>query len=442
MPQVTNKEIWRIAYPIIFGNLAQTLITLINTSFLGHVGMLELGASMIAGIYYYVFTTLAWGFAVGVQIIISRRFGEKRYGEIGVVFDHGLLFVSTLATVLFLLLRFSTVSLLDTIIKSDPIYHLAMDFMKYRHYGILIVCFNFLYRALYVGLSNTKIITFTTLTMAVVNIFLDYALIFGNFGFPKMGISGAAIASVCAEASALIFFTIYTLIKLPVKEYAMYRFKALKSKLMKSILKVSFPTMLQRLFSFGTWFAFFVMIESMGELPIAISSIVRSVNMLLLIPVFAYSATANTLTSRLIGENRYSDIKPTLFKTLKLSMLTALPMILLCIFLPQVIASIYTNDTMLVQASVSTIYVVCAATVLACGSYIFFDAVSGTGNTTSALLIELVVLVFYLLYIYVSSQVIAAKIHVVWLAEVVYALLLGVGAVLYLKFVNWQKKKI
>lgn len=61
---VSNQEIWRIAVPIMLGNLAQTIITFTDTAFLGHLGVVELGASMIAGLYYFVFTTMAMGFAV------------------------------------------------------------------------------------------------------------------------------------------------------------------------------------------------------------------------------------------------------------------------------------------------------------------------------------------------------------------------------------------
>ena len=68
--QITNKEIWKIAIPIMLGNLAQTIINFTDTAFLGHLGVIELGASMLAGLFYFVFTTIATGFAIGIQIII------------------------------------------------------------------------------------------------------------------------------------------------------------------------------------------------------------------------------------------------------------------------------------------------------------------------------------------------------------------------------------
>ena len=103
---VTNKEIWQISYPIIFGNLAQTIMVFVNTVFIGHVGNVELGAVMLGGIYYLVFTALAMGFAIGVQIIIARRLGEQNYRQIGVVFEHGLLFTTILGIMLWLIMHF------------------------------------------------------------------------------------------------------------------------------------------------------------------------------------------------------------------------------------------------------------------------------------------------------------------------------------------------
>ena len=78
--KITNREIWGIALPIMLGNMAQTIINFTDTAFLGHLGVVALGASMLAGLFYLLFTTVALGFAIGIQIIVARRFGERNYG--------------------------------------------------------------------------------------------------------------------------------------------------------------------------------------------------------------------------------------------------------------------------------------------------------------------------------------------------------------------------
>ncbi len=442
MSAVTNKTIWNIGYPIILGNLAQTLIALTDTAFLGRVSAVALGASMIAGIYYYVFATLAWGFSIGIQIIVARRLGEEKLNRIGVVFEHGLVVVFLLAVSLFLIQRYFTEQLLGSVIQSPNIYAAAVEFMAYRHYGISFVCFNFLFRALYIGLSNTKVISYTTLLMAVVNIALDYALIFGRWGFPEMGVGGAALASVCAEVSALLFFIGYTLMKLPLKKYALFAFHKLEGWLMKSVLQLAFPTMLQKLLSFGSWFIFFVLVEHLGEQQTAISGIIRSVYMLIAVPVFAFAATSNTLTSRLIGAGSLNEIKPTLLKILRLSLICISPVLLCCLFFPGLLLSIYTNEPSLIAGAIPSLYVICAAVIGMAFGLTLFEAVSGTGNTTHALWLETGVLAVYTLAIWLFAHWPGADVALVWSSELVYGIFIGLASLLYLKFAPWQKKRI
>lgn len=425
-----------------FGNLAQTLITLTDTAFLGRVSAIALGASMMAGIYYYVYSTLAWGFAIGVQIIVARRLGEARYERIGVVFEHGLVFVLILASGLFLIQHFYTDEILGRIIKSPNIYKAAMEYMDYRHYGIIFVCFNFLFRALYIGLSNTKVISYSTALMAAVNIFLDYTLVFGKLGFPEMGIGGAALASVCAEISAFFFFIIYTTTQLPIKKYTLFAFHKLEGWLMAAILKIAFPTMLQKLFSFGTWFIFFALVEHMGEGPIAVSGVVRSVYMLIVIPVFAFAATSNTLTSRLIGEGRQAEVIPTIYKIFFQSCIAVLPILLCCLLYPNLILSVYTDDLQLAANSVPSLYVICLAALTMSFGMTFFEAVSGTGNTIYALILEMIVLVAYTASVWFFASYVGTHVEWVWTSEITYGVLIGIVSLLYMKFAHWQKKKI
>ena len=437
---VTNREIWRIAYPIMLGNLAQTIITFTDTAFLGHLGTNELSASMMAGLYYFVFTTLAMGFAVGIQIFIARRYGEGEYRKIGVVFQHGALFVMGLGILLFGILFFFSHHLLNVIIESDNIYAAADAYLNFRQFGIFFVVFNYLFRSFYVGISSTRVITYSTLIMAVVNIFFDWALIFGHAGLPAMGIGGAALASLLAEITAFCFFWVFTYIKIPHEEYGMFRWHPWQPELMGNILKVAFPSMIQRLFSFGAWFIFFVIIEKMGEVAIGISSVVRSTYMIIIIPGIAFAATANTLTSRIIGEGKSDEVMASVWKVVRNSFLCSLVLVVVVGIIPHLVLQIYTDDAALAQAAIPSVYVICVATLLGAFSMTFFEAVSGTGNTAAAMALEFGVLIIYIIYVFLMSK--TSTIAGVWTAEWVYNILIGLISLFYIWKADWKKTRI
>jgi putative MATE family efflux protein len=381
------------------------------------------------------------GFAIGIQIIVARRYGEGNYKRIGVIFEHGSLFVMILGALLLSVLYFFSDRLLLWLIDSDNIYAASLDYIKYRQFGIVFVCFNYLYRALFVGISNTKAITYSTVIMAVVNIFLDYCLIFGKCGFPEMGIGGAALASFCAEVSAFIFFTVYSYVTLRKREYGMFKIHKLEGELMGRILKVSTPTMVQRLFSFSVWFVFFVLIEKMGETATGISSIVRSVYMILITPCFAFATTTNTVVSRIIGEGRADEVHSAILKILKNCLYCTIPIMILVSIFPLQMARIYTDDLNLAQLVIPSIYVICLGTIFQGIGNAYFEAVSGTGNTSAALYLETGILVLYLAFVWGMTHY-TTRVELVWLAEILYGVLLGIFCGIYMKRANWNKKRI
>ena len=438
---ITTREIWRIAVPIMIGNLAQTLITFTDTAFLGHLGVVTLGASMMAGMYYFVFTTMAMGLAIGIQIIIARRFGAQEYSKIGSIFQHGAASILIFGLLLFTIMKLFSGPLLDFIIESDSIYAGAMEYINVRQFGIVFVCFNYLFRSLYTGLSNTKVITYSTVIMATVNIILDYCLIFGHWGFPEMGIAGAALASLIAEITATTFFFVYTYITLGKKEYELFKPHGADKELILNIFKIATPTMFQKLFSFSAWFIFFIMVEKMGEQAIGISSIARSVYMILFIPVFGFLCTSNTLTSRVIGAGHADDVLKTVFRIVVNCLICCIPLILVCLFFPTSVMSIYTDDIMLASAAVPSIYVICGAIIFQAIGAVTFEAVSGTGKTNAALWLEFGILLLYIAYIWMITGL-TTKVEWVWTCEYLYGGLIGLVSVLYIKFANWKKLKI
>ena len=147
------KEIWVIAYPIITGSVAQNLINITDTAFLGRVGQVALGAGAIGGIFYLVSSMLCWGFGIGTQIIIARRNGEQAFTDIGKTFQHGFYFQLPLALVLFSLMQFFSGDILPLIIKSDAVYQATSEFIGYRSYGIFFAAINMLFRGFYIGIT-------------------------------------------------------------------------------------------------------------------------------------------------------------------------------------------------------------------------------------------------------------------------------------------------
>lgn len=439
---VTNSMIWNIAYSIILGNLAQTIISVTDTAFLGRLGEVELGASAMSGIYYYFFTTLSWGVAIGVQVIVARRYGESNYAKIGTTLVHGFVFVLAFACLLFSIIKFLSPDLLRSVITSDNIYRVSMDYLGVRGYGIFFASMNFMFRSFYIGMSNTKSISYSTLLMALVNVFLDWALIFGTPFNAAMGVQGAALASVCAEISATVFFFSYTLATNPIKGHKVFRGFQFDFSILRSILKLSIPTMMQKFLSFGSWLIFFFMIESLGERPLAVTMVVRSVFMLIGIPAFALGATANTLTSRLIGQGMSDQVLPTIWKVVRMSFLISAPVVLMVILFPQLCLGVYTDNQDIIAAAVPIVYQICFTVYAFALAMAFFEAISGTGYTQFALYLEAFVLILYVLAIWFFAKGIGASLWWVWFSEVIYSVSLAVLSILFMRYYKWNRRKV
>ena len=418
------------------------MINVTDTAFLGHVGEVALGAAAMGGLLYICVYTIAFGFSVGSQILIARRNGEGNYRAVGPIMWQGTAFSFGMAVCLLILMYFSAAPLIRLLITSDSIYGATYEFFTWRIWGFLFAFVNVMFRGLYIGITRTKVLTMNAVVMALVNVVLDYALVFGELGLPEMGVRGAALASVIAEASSLLFFLLYTYYKVDLRKYGLNRFGQFDLSMVLRILRISCFTMVQYFLAMAIWFVFFMALERLGQRQLAVANIVRSVYVVLLIPVQALSTTANTLVSNLIGAGGSSGVITLLHKISRMSFLIMVVCVGLCVAFPGSILSVYTNEEALLVESVSALYVVCGAMLIASLANVYFNGISGTGNTQAALVLEVFVQVFYALYIIVVGMVIQAPVDVCFTTEVIYYVLMLGSSLIYLKKAKWQNKKI
>ncbi|MGL5015149.1 MAG: MATE family efflux transporter [Bacteroidales bacterium] len=438
----SNKSILNISYPIFLSLIAQNIVNVTDTAFLGRVGEVELGASAIAGVLYIAIYMLAFGFSQGSQILIGRRNGEKNFNSIGEIFIQGSLFLAMLGVVVFATIYSFGEMGLRSFLQSTDIADAATKFLNIRILGVLFVFPNVMYRAFFVGITRTKILTINAIIMSTVNIILDYALIFGNFGLPQMGIEGAALASVIAEASSAIFFTIYLFAKVDWKKYGFSLNIRLKPSVIRSMLDVSIFTMLQSFVSLATWFLFFAFVEQLGERPLAISNIVRSLYMLFFMPVMALGATANTMVSNAIGSGDDDQVVPIVYRIIKVSFYILIPAVVILSIFPEWFIKIYTTDASLIQETIAPMWVLASSTLFGSAGSILFNAISGTGNTRSSLFFEVITLIVYVAYMAFIILYLRSSVALCWTTELVYWFVLVVICWPYLISGKWRGRKI
>jgi putative MATE family efflux protein len=438
----TNKHIWNVSYPIFLSLLAQNIINVTDTAFLGRIGEVELGASALGGLAYICAFTLAFGFSTGSQIVIARRNGEGAYTQIGAVMMQGVFFLFVMAVLLFSFVQCFSTSMMRVLVSSELILNATVDFLDIRAFGFFFSFLNVMFRAFFVGITRTRVLTINAILMALTNIVLDYLLIFGHAGFPALGLKGAAIASVCAEAVSILFFLIYTRCTVDLKKYGLNRLYAFDFALLRRILNTSVFTMLQYFLSMSTFLFFFIAMERIGQRELAIANIVRSIYIVLFIPVNSLSTTANSLVSNAIGLGNTRQVVFIIKKIARLSFFIMAACAAVFCLLPEYILSVYTNDPSLIAGSVPSIYVISGAMLFCAVGSVVFNGVSGTGNTLPALLLEALTLAFYCVYVYVLGIQLKMPVHICFTSEIVYFGLLLLLSSLYIKKGKWRGKTV
>ena len=442
MEAYNYRRIWGIAFPILVSLAMEQLINLTDTAFMGRVGEVELGASAIAGVMFLVIFMVGHGVCTGAQILIARRNGEGRFADIGNVFYQGIYFVTALAAVLFLLSSLFVDDILRMIVASDNVARKASEYMQWRVYGFFFAFAGGMFRSFYVGTTLTKTLTLNSVVMVVSNIVFNYALIFGHFGCPKMGIGGAALGSTLAEAVSVVFFIAYTRYGISYKKYSLQSIPRFSLSGQRRILRLSVWVMIQSFISISTWFIFFIYIEHLGEEALAVTNIVRSLSGLTFMTVMAFASACSSIVSNLIGEGHSREVWPTIMRHVKLTYLVVIPVLVVISLFPKVFLAIFTDVPQLVDASVASLWVMASSYLFLVPANCFFSSVSGTGQTRTAFRLELLSLVVYMAYITITIYWMRVDVALAWTAESVYGVIMMVLCGYYLKSCKWMGQKI
>lgn len=433
-------SIWKMSYPLLFSLLIQQLIGITDVIYLGRVSEVALAGSALGSTYFFTVFIIAFGFSIGAQIIMARRNGEKRYSRIGEVLYQGCAFLFVLAFVCIALSKWLTPRFLQLIISSPEVYEAAYQYIDWRMWGLVCASLIIMMRSFLVAITTTYILTYISLVMVLANVILNYLFIFGKFGFPAMGIAGAAFASNLSEIVTLAACVAYFALKVDLKKYGLLKFVYAKWSLLKSILQVSLWTM--EFVSVFSWFLFFVAIEHLGEKELAVSNILRSVSSFPYVIINAFGAVASSITGNLIGQRHSKAVIPVCYRIMNLCSLLVIPTLIVMAIFTFPILRVYTDNNELVALSVAPYRVMLISFVVSAPAWILFCTASGTGNTRVAFFMELISLVFYSMHIVLLVLIYKLSLAWCWTADAVYNIVIFILSALYLYSGKWRGKKV
>ena len=440
--EISNRQILRIALPVALSILVPNINFITNNIFLGHLSEEALAVAGITGVYYLVFGVMGFGLSSGLQALMSRRAGENRSDEIGLLFFQAVRIAIAFAVTGILITWFIAPAVLKYSLHKEQDIEMAIDFLRIRIWGLPFLYIYQLRNSLLISINQSKYLIIGTLAETFANVFFDYAFIFGHFGFPEMGFNGAAYASIIAEFTGLVVIFSVIHFKGIGKTVHLFKNKSLNRNSIKLILQQSAPIVLQFAISVGSWEFFYILIEHHGTQPLAISNIMRNLFGIFGCFAWSFASASNSMVSNIIGQKMEHRVKELIFKITKLGLLFSVSIAILINIFTRLFLSTYGQSEAFIVAAIPVARVISLALILQSVSTIWLNAVVGTGNSRRNLVTEIVAIVLYCIYVYLVLEYFKFPITIGWMSEWIYWITLFIPSYWYIQSNKWMGRKI
>ena len=244
-----------LSFPVILGLLGHTIVQLVDNIMVGQLGTTELAAVSLGNSFVFIAMSLGIGFSTAITPLVAQADGTKDRNAAQRVLSHGVVLCTLLGLSLFIAV-YSARKLMYSMGQPPEVVTYAFPYLRWVAVSLIPLIIFQAYKQFTDGLSKTRPAMYATVFSNALNILLNYLLIFGYGGFPKMGVEGAAIGTMVARIGAVLFILAYIQFHPLFDGYSLrVKFSNLRVNLFKKILSLGLPSALQMFFEV----AFFTM---------------------------------------------------------------------------------------------------------------------------------------------------------------------------------------
>lgn len=442
MLSLSYRTILSVALPLMASSFIQSIVLLTDSAFLSRYDIHAFDAAGNAGLIYITVFMAVIGFSDGAQILFARRIGQQRGDALGRIFGTS---ITTIFGVVILLFAFIQLAMPDLLLSYSKHPDLAVSqgqFISIRSYALFFGAISLPISAFFLANGKTWVVLVSSVITATSNIILDYAMIFGEIGFPEMGLKGAAWASTISEGIGMISLILFITYSKERKHFGLFKHFAIDFISMKELVKIALPIVFQGVIALATWTIFFTWIEQRGKFELTVSQNIRSLYFLAFVPLWGFAGTTKTYISQYIGAGKFDELKTIKKRIQLLTMLFLIAIFHGAFFYPEYLISMINPSEIYLEKSAEILRLICPSMFVFGFFSVYFQTINGSGNTHITFWIELISVIIYLVSAYVLIKLYPVDIYWIWSVEYIYFICMGGLAYAYLQFFDWEKKII
>lgn len=439
MPHPTlSKDVLRLATPVTLGMLTFTLLSIVDTAMLGRLGAVPLAASGIAGVLYFAIVFPLSSMSVGTQSLVARRFGEGNEGLCGQVLNTGLVLCLAFGIPLVVAAPWLARTIAPLSSNDPQVMEVGAVYLQYRLLGSPFMLLNSVSSGFFAGIGKTKHQLVGSILITATNIMLDYLLIFGNAGFPKLGVQGAAIASTIALGVGSIYYMIVLNLPRYRTRYGAFGRPWFAAQWLRPMVRLSTPILAQRVLSSGAWSVFFALIARIGTVELAATNVIRSIYHLSIMVAVGMGIASAALIGQNLGAKNPEKAEQLAWESVKLATYAMIAIGIFFSVAPGFVFRIYTADASVISVGRLPLMLLGFVQVFAGVALVLSHSLQGAGNTRYVMVVEFVCIALYLPTVYVLGLRTSLGLVGAWIGEYVYWIVLAIAMVWKFRTGTWK----
>lgn len=303
------KYNWQLAAPVMLGMLGHTFVSFVDNIMVGQLGTAELAAVSLGNSFMFIAMSLGIGFSTAITPLIAEADSAQDFIKGKSSFKHGLFLCTVLGVLLFLLVFFAK-PLMYLMKQPVEVVELAIPYLDLVAFSLIPLIIFQGFKQFSDGLSMTKYPMYATLIGNIINIILNYLLIFGKFGFPEMGIVGAAYGTL-ASRNIMVWY-LWFLLKGKEKSKTFVtniKFFVLDKLMMKKIINLGAPSAMQMFFEVAIFTAAIWLSGLLGKNPQAANQIALNLSSMTFMVVMGLSVAAMVRVGNQKGLKAYFELR-------------------------------------------------------------------------------------------------------------------------------------